>query len=190
MAYPFSSSLSTLSQPNIWISTHRTQVFGLSVPFLIIHLIQTKQMDIHTPGTGIWLIHSVFHYPGYSNLTYGYPHTGHRYLAYPYCSSLSTLFKPNIWISTHWAQVFGLFIQFLIIRLIQTKQMEIHTPGAGIWLIHSVPHYPPYPNPTYGYPHTGHRYLAYSFSSSSSTLSKPNKWRSTHWRHFLKLFQN
>ena len=146
MAYPFSSSLSTLSQPNIWISTHRTQVFGLSVPFLIIPLIQTKQMDIHTPGTGIWLIRSVPHYPPYPNLTYGYPHTGHRYLAYPFRSSLSTLskpntgyshtghrylaypfcfslsrlFKPNIWISTHRAQVFGLSILFLIIHVIQT----------------------------------------------------------------------
>jgi len=40
-----------------------------------------------------------------------------------------------------------------------------HTKGVvfgdavnAVWLIHSVPHYPPYPNQTYGYPHTGHRY--------------------------------
>ena len=87
-------------------------------------------MDIHTLGTGIWLIHSVPHYPPYPNQTNGDPHTGRRYLAYPFSSSLSTLSKPNIWIATHRAQVFGLFIQFLIIHLIQTKQMEIHTLAA------------------------------------------------------------
>eukprot|EP00088_Acartia_fossae_P003995 TRINITY_DN11712_c1_g1_i2.p1 TRINITY_DN11712_c1_g1~~TRINITY_DN11712_c1_g1_i2.p1 ORF type:complete len:426 (-),score=78.58 TRINITY_DN11712_c1_g1_i2:166-1443(-) len=40
-----------------------------------------------------------------------------------------------------------------------------HTKGAlfgdeysGVWMIHSVPHFPPYPNQSYGFPHTGHRY--------------------------------
>jgi len=40
-----------------------------------------------------------------------------------------------------------------------------HTKGAvfgdeksAVWMIHSVPHFPPYPNQSYGYPHTGHRY--------------------------------
>ena len=30
--------------------------------------------------------------------------------------------------------------------------------SGSVWLIHSVPHYPPFPNETYGYPHTGQRY--------------------------------
>ena len=29
---------------------------------------------------------------------------------------------------------------------------------SGVWMIHSVPHFPPYPETSYGYPHTGHRY--------------------------------
>ena len=40
-----------------------------------------------------------------------------------------------------------------------TKGLVVGSQSSGsVWLIHSVPHYPPFPNETYGYPHTGQRY--------------------------------
>ena len=39
-----------------------------------------------------------------------------------------------------------------------TKGLVLGDKDASLWLIHSVPHYPPHPNETYSYPHTGHRY--------------------------------
>lgn len=40
-----------------------------------------------------------------------------------------------------------------------TKGLVVGGQAQGsLWLVHSVPHYPPFPNETYGYPSTGHRY--------------------------------
>ena len=39
-----------------------------------------------------------------------------------------------------------------------TKGVLFGDEYSGVWMIHSVPHFPPYPNQSYGYPHTGHRY--------------------------------
>ena len=39
-----------------------------------------------------------------------------------------------------------------------TKGLVVGDRNNSIWLIHSVPHYPPFPNETYSYPHTGHLY--------------------------------
>ena len=40
-----------------------------------------------------------------------------------------------------------------------TKGLVLATKDSGsIWLIHSIPHYPPFPNETYSYPRTGQRY--------------------------------
>ena len=36
-----------------------------------------------------------------------------------------------------------------------TKGLVVGDSNSSIWLIHSVPHYPPFPNETYSYPHTG-----------------------------------
>ena len=38
-----------------------------------------------------------------------------------------------------------------------TKGLVLGDRNSSIWLIHSVPHYPPYPNETYSYPHSGLR---------------------------------
>lgn len=47
----------------------------------------------------------------------------------------------------------------------------------SIWLIHSVPHYPPFPNESYAYPHTGQRYgqTAMCISIDSSNLDTVGK---------------
>ena len=40
-----------------------------------------------------------------------------------------------------------------------TKGLVLATKDSGsLWLIHSIPHYPPFPNETYSYPRTGQRY--------------------------------
>jgi len=39
-----------------------------------------------------------------------------------------------------------------------TKGLLVGDQTDSIWLIHSVPHYPPFPNESYSYPHTGQRY--------------------------------
>ena len=39
-----------------------------------------------------------------------------------------------------------------------TKGVVVGDRDSSIWLVHSVPHYPPYPNESYSYPHTGLHY--------------------------------
>ena len=54
-----------------------------------------------------------------------------------------------------------------------TKGLVLGDEISSLWLIHSVPHYPPYPNETYGYPGTGHLYgqSALCISVSSDQLN-------------------
>ena len=50
-----------------------------------------------------------------------------------------------------------------------TKGVVMGSQDSSLWLIHSVPHFPPFPNETYDYPATGHSFgqsaLCLSFSS-------------------------
>ena len=54
-----------------------------------------------------------------------------------------------------------------------TKGLVVGDRNNSIWLIHSVPHYPPFPNETYSYPHTGLLYgqTALCLSLGSSQLA-------------------
>ena len=36
-----------------------------------------------------------------------------------------------------------------------TKGLVLGDRSSSVWIIHSVPHYPPYPNESYSYPQTG-----------------------------------
>ena len=47
-----------------------------------------------------------------------------------------------------------------------TKGVVMGSPASSLWLIHSVPHFPPFPNETYDYPATGH-----TFGQSALCLS-------------------
>lgn len=46
-----------------------------------------------------------------------------------------------------------------------------HQEQGSLWLIHSVPHFPPFPNETYSYPHTGLRYGQTAMCVSTPTHS-------------------
>jgi deoxyribonuclease-2 len=52
-----------------------------------------------------------------------------------------------------------------------TKGLLLAARDQGLWLIHSVPHYPPFPNETYGYPHTGQRYGQSALCISTPTTT-------------------
>ena len=54
-----------------------------------------------------------------------------------------------------------------------TKGLVVGDRNSSVWLIHSVPHYPPFPNETYSYPHTGLLYgqTALCLSLGSSQLA-------------------
>jgi len=52
-----------------------------------------------------------------------------------------------------------------------TKGLVLGDKIKSLWLIHSVPHYPPFPNETYGYPLTGQMYGQTAICISLSTNS-------------------
>lgn len=58
-----------------------------------------------------------------------------------------------------------------------TKGLLFGDQSESIWLIHSVPHYPPFPNESYAYPHTGQRYgqTAMCISMDSANLDTVGK---------------
>ena len=58
-----------------------------------------------------------------------------------------------------------------------TKGLVFGDKTDSIWLIHSIPHYPPFPNESYAYPHTGQRYgqTAMCISISSTSLDMVGK---------------
>ena len=60
-----------------------------------------------------------------------------------------------------------------------TKGVVVGGAGGAVWLIHSVPHYPPYPNETYGYPHTGLLYGQTAMCLSLDASQVANITRST-----------
>jgi len=58
-----------------------------------------------------------------------------------------------------------------------TKGLVLGDSEDSIWFIHSVPHFPPFPNETYGYPHTGQLYgqSGICISTNSKDLDKIGK---------------